>query len=93
LFEKYKEADEEINDADQVDVQNTWRPLVDPGNAVEVGPVFPGFGRIRRPLYQVVQLAGDARLLEIHVDVSSSSEFVRLASAVEADAHQPIARK
>src|SRR5687767_9246491 len=69
LLEKYKEADEQINDADQVDVQDARRPLMNPADAVEVGPIFLRFRSVRRPLHQVMQLAVDPCLLEINLHV------------------------
>src|ERR1041385_64565 len=56
LLEDDEQTDEEINDSDQIDVEIARSPTANRAEIVEVGVVVTSFGRIRRPLNQVVNL-------------------------------------
>jgi hypothetical protein len=56
LFEEHKEADEEEDHADEIDVNIAGRPFVDCVEVIEIGVVQAAVFRIRRPFDQVVNL-------------------------------------
>ena len=91
LFEKNKETNDQINDADQIDVEISRLPLVKISEVIEVGPVGAGFV-VRRSFHEVVQLAVDTSLIEIDLNVAGKPDFLGPA-AVEADPNQTVARQ
>src|SRR5687767_999540 len=91
LFEKHKETDQQIHNADQVDVQDAWRPLMNSADVVEVSPVGSDFRRVGRPFNQVMQLAVLSDLFEIDLHVPRTRYLIGLAYAIEADTDQPVA--
>src|SRR6266567_4224262 len=56
LLENYEQADEEIDDADQVEVKIARRQIVNRAQVVEVGVIVTSLRRIRRPFDQVMNL-------------------------------------
>ena len=70
LFEEHKETDKQINQANEIDVEDPRRPLVNCIEIVEVSPVEAPTSGIRRAFDQVVDLAADAGLIEINLHVA-----------------------
>src|ERR1043165_1758561 len=91
LLEQDEEADQEVGQANEIDVNDAWGPLVNGPKIVKVGPVVLCFGRIGRPLHPVVQLSPDVRCIEKHLHVARAHDFVGLAVRIESDADQAVA--
>ena len=73
LFEQHEETDKQVDQTNQIDVDNSRRPLMNRAEVIEVGPVGATLGRVRRPLHQVVDLSTDARLFEIDLHVARAT--------------------
>src|SRR5215213_487575 len=86
LLEEHKETDEEIHQADEVDIDDSGRPFMNCAEMIEVGPVSPHSRRIGRALHQVMKLASNLCLIEIDLHVSRSGDLFRPALTIEADA-------
>ena len=93
LFEKNEETDEQIDQANQVDVEIAGRPLVNRIQIVRGRRSKTTLGWIRRPLDQVVKVAADARLIEIYLNVSGVIDLLHSCSLSRLIADQAIAGK
>src|SRR6266571_8897759 len=82
LLENYEQADEEIDDADQVDVKIARRQIVNRAQVVEVGVIVTSLRRIRRPFDQVMNLATDTRLIEIQLNFFSAGNLIAPGSSI-----------
>src|SRR2546421_643675 len=99
LLEDDEQTDEEIDDPDQIDVEIARGPTANRAEIVQVGVVVTSFGRIRRPLNQVVNLMSNACLIQVDLNllrsgnlfapVAGGSVFTLLAG--HADRQQAIA--
>src|SRR2546430_1860763 len=83
LLENYEQSDEEINDADQVDVEIECGQIVNRTEVVEVGVIVTSLCRIRRPFNQVVNFAAAARLIQIQLNLFSAGDFFALYTAID----------
>ena len=91
LFEKNEQANDQIDQPDQIDVEVSWRPFIYRAQIVQVGVVVTAVWRIRRPVDQIMDLAANARSIQIHLDVSGVHYLIFLV--VVDDGEQPISGK
>ena len=70
LFEEHEETDEQVDHADEVDVDHSRRPLMEGAKVGKIGPISR-ISRIARALHQVVQLTVHARLIQINLHITS----------------------
>ena len=78
LLKQNEEADEEIHDADQIDVDSARIPFVNRFEPVEICVVKAGFRRVRRALHQIMNLAADLNPFKIYLYVSRSDDGFKL---------------
>ncbi len=90
LLEEYKETDEQIDQADSIDIEISRLPLVQRPEMIKIGPVCPA--AVRRALHQIVKLASNVGLVEINLHVARISDFFS-PFAIEAYSDQAIARE
>src|SRR5687768_14180433 len=75
LLEEHEEPDQQINKADQIDVEIARRPVLDRVQIVEVRDVKTRLLRKRRPFDAIMQMPADTRLFEINLNVRGRNEL------------------
>jgi hypothetical protein len=92
LLEEDEEPDEQVDDADEVEVEvaRGERPLR--RQIFEVDPVEARIRRVRRALDEIPDAAADARHLQVVLNVVSGGDLVALLAVADDDPDEPVAR-
>ena len=87
LLEDHEQANAEIDQTDQIEVQIARGPIRNRSQVIEIGIVVTGFRGKGRTFDKVMNLAADPRLLEIDLDVPGRTDL--LASQSVGDLFTP----
>src|SRR5438477_178203 len=68
LFENHEQSDEQVNQPNDIYVDAARGPVVHGAQTVQVRVVITGFGRIRGPFDQVMNLTTDACRVQVELD-------------------------
>ena len=75
LLEDHEQAHAEIDQTDQIEVQIARGPIRNRSQVIEISIVVTGFRREGRTFDKVMNLAADARLLEVDLDVPGRTDL------------------
>ena len=81
LLKDYEQANEQIDKADQVDVETTRRPIRDCPQMIDVCVIGSGLYRVRGTFDQVMNLSTNAGLVQIYLNILSIAYLLALRAA------------